>query len=734
MAASFIFDPTKGETPESIARQREVANLLAARLFSKAPQNVGEGINAIGQALIARSMQGDADAAQKAGMAGGQELYSGLFGGGAATPAAAPTAPIASDVATPAGATTIPVAPPAPSTTGKIYSNDEPSPLDPPSGQDRQAMVQTILGEAANQGPIGQNAVASVIRNRAINGGFGGDTPTGVVTAPNQFEPWNTAAGRSRMAAAAANPQQAAMADAAISQAYGEGGAAPNDPTNGATMFFSPTTQAALGRPTPSWGRGPGQDIGDHRFFGGAPVQPTQVADAGNAIPPAAVAPASPAQTVPATGDATLPPNAQPAQGALPSTQQVAQAINQQQAPQPNARLQQLQKAIGDPRFAFLNKGQQAAITGEYEQLQKAALQANDPLHQAQLIAAQRANQPVGEPYKDADGNLVQKDALGNVKVLNAGDKTPTSVSEYEYYKKNLGPGEQPMPYQQWSVAKARAGATKITNTVGGEDKGLNEAAKLDAETVRKGQNDQMPALEDADHNFQIMQDAIARNGGKLPTGGTLGKLGLDARRTSNYIRENWGVDLGDDPTTAVSLETFNKGGIKASGDMAKAIGGSRVLKVEFDMAQRANPGLETTDGGNKYLLDVNRNGIAIKRDYLQAQEDYWRGHNHSLDGFQKSWNEELKANPRPLSTFSVVPPIDNGDGSQMLKLPSTGQGGYSWYRKGQDGLQPITDKQVASRLDDSAKPLVQTPTAPITKVIGGKTYIKQDGNWFEKQ
>jgi hypothetical protein len=28
---------------------------------------------------------------------------------------------------------------------------------------------------------------------------------------------------------------------------------------------------------------------------------------------------------------------------------------------------------------------------------------------------------------------------------------------------------------------------------------------------------------------------------------------------------------------------------------------------------------------------------------------------------------------------------------------------------------------------------LKATPTAPVEKVFCGKTYIKQDGNWFEK-
>ncbi|WNV09951.1 cell wall hydrolase [Tardiphaga sp. 709] len=200
-------------------------------------------------------------------------MASAMGGGGEP----APVTPAAPAAAPPMG-TSIPqisAQPPvAPSGPGKVYTNDEPSPLDPPSGIDRKAMIATILGEAGNQGPQGMNAVGSVIRNRAVNGGFGGDTPTGVVTAKNQFEPWNTEAGRSKMSAAAADPKQAAAAEQAIAMAYGEGGQAPVDPTNGAMNFIAPKAQVALGRDMPKWAQGPGQDIGDHRFFGGKPQDP----------------------------------------------------------------------------------------------------------------------------------------------------------------------------------------------------------------------------------------------------------------------------------------------------------------------------------------------------------------------------------------------------------------------------------------------------------------------------
>lgn len=149
--------------------------------------------------------------------------------------------------------------------SNKVYANDESSPLDPPSGKDRDLTIRTILAEAGNQGPVGQQAVAGVIRNRAVAGNFGGDTPTGVVTSPNQFEPWNTATGRGKMAAIDPNSPQYQAAAGALDRAY-----AGEDPTGGATHFYSPKTQAALGRSAPKWDNGAGLDIGDHRFFGGS--------------------------------------------------------------------------------------------------------------------------------------------------------------------------------------------------------------------------------------------------------------------------------------------------------------------------------------------------------------------------------------------------------------------------------------------------------------------------------
>jgi hypothetical protein len=155
---------------------------------------------------------------------------------------------------------------PVASAPNRVYGNDEASPLDPPSGIDRDRVIRTVVAEAGNQGPVGMQSVAGVIRNRAVNGGFGGNTPSGVVTAPNQFEPWNTAEGRARMEAIDPNSAQYRQAASALDRAY-----TGDDPTGGATHFYAPKAQAALGRAAPSWDDGTGRDIGDHRFFGGVP-------------------------------------------------------------------------------------------------------------------------------------------------------------------------------------------------------------------------------------------------------------------------------------------------------------------------------------------------------------------------------------------------------------------------------------------------------------------------------
>jgi hypothetical protein len=89
MRTSFLFDPEQ-ESPESLARRRELAEAILQRSAGSAPSNVGEGLSAIGQALGARIALNRVGKAEAAGRSKALESFNSIFGGGA-TPATAPT-------------------------------------------------------------------------------------------------------------------------------------------------------------------------------------------------------------------------------------------------------------------------------------------------------------------------------------------------------------------------------------------------------------------------------------------------------------------------------------------------------------------------------------------------------------------------------------------------------------------------------------------------------------------
>ena len=256
------FNIAPGESTESQAMKRKLAMAMLGNGMDTSPvQHWTQGAARIAQALMGGYIMNQQDSEDQADRAKTRSIFGELMGGGTA-PTPANTAPIN------------PVAPRNMS-PNRVYSENELSPLDPPTGpgreKDRDLAIRTILAEAGNQGPQGMQAVGSVIRNRAVDGGYGGDTPSQVVTAPKQFEPWNTQAGRVRMASIDPNSPQYGQAAMALDAAY-----SGNDPTKGATNFYAPKSQAQLaqvdGRPVvPSWAVGkPSQDIGGHRFIGGA--------------------------------------------------------------------------------------------------------------------------------------------------------------------------------------------------------------------------------------------------------------------------------------------------------------------------------------------------------------------------------------------------------------------------------------------------------------------------------
>lgn len=263
-------------TPETIARRVKIAEALLGYGQNPQIQHWTQGLNELAKGAVGGNMLRRAEDMERQSRDEGNRAMMTALGLPAPPPSQAPPSTmqrIASMFGGAQGAPQASQAPtppmPIPSTGGpaqpmngapnKIYSMDEPNPLDPPAPADRDRIVRTMLAEAGNQGPTGLGAVAGVIRNRSANSGA---TPGQVVTAPNQFEPWNTAAGRAKMAAISPNDPRYQQASAIVDQVYGG-----DDPSNGATHFYAPKAQAALGRNAPSWDNGTGTDIGDHRFF-----------------------------------------------------------------------------------------------------------------------------------------------------------------------------------------------------------------------------------------------------------------------------------------------------------------------------------------------------------------------------------------------------------------------------------------------------------------------------------
>lgn len=146
------------------------------------------------------------------------------------------------------------------------------------SARDRDLMIRTIIGEAGNQGPQGQAAVANVILNRVQAGKYG-KSASDVVLAPNQFEPWSTRAAELQ----GYKPQSAAYRNVGDIVDMAASGDLP-DQTKGATHFLNAdVVRQRRGGSLPDWAAKPIAKIGDHTFF--APNGPV-------------TAPAAPAATI----------------------------------------------------------------------------------------------------------------------------------------------------------------------------------------------------------------------------------------------------------------------------------------------------------------------------------------------------------------------------------------------------------------------------------------------------
>lgn len=236
----------------SILRQRRFAEQLMQSGVDASPiQHPLQGLSRLAQALMggfeARSADSKMDEIGQKQEKRRQEYMSGM---------SEPTQPPLSGMPAMVAGQNIP--PPAPVAGMRPFTAANlPNGIDSATDQ----IVRTVWGEAAGEPPEGQRGVAAVIQNRMKQSG---QDATSVIFKPNQFEPWNNPATRAKLEKLDPNSPEYQRILANIAPVLG--GVAP-DPTNGATHFYSPTAQTALGRETPSWATGQAQDIGRHRFY-----------------------------------------------------------------------------------------------------------------------------------------------------------------------------------------------------------------------------------------------------------------------------------------------------------------------------------------------------------------------------------------------------------------------------------------------------------------------------------
>lgn len=142
-------------TPETLRRRAKLAEALMTR--REPIEHWTQGLAQMANAGVGAMMMRDVERKESERNDKFARMADTLLGvrRPVAPETAAPTAPSPERVPMPS-----PGSVPSVMTPGKVYTNDEPSPLDPPSGRDRDLLARTIVAEAGNQPQVGMDAVA----------------------------------------------------------------------------------------------------------------------------------------------------------------------------------------------------------------------------------------------------------------------------------------------------------------------------------------------------------------------------------------------------------------------------------------------------------------------------------------------------------------------------------------------------------------------------------------------
>lgn len=640
---SFIYGGNTGETQDTLARKREIAKALMVKAGA-APRNVGEGLSAVGNALLFRSLMKKVDAGEKETAANASMDFAPIASSYRASPSVIPG-----------------------QTGGNMPKVDRAGNLPPVDiSGDKETFVSSLLpaaieeskrtgvdpriivAQAAQETGWGKSAPGNNYFGIKSHGKEGGQTlatnevidgktvrvndsfrqfgsPAESVRGYGDFllenpryEKMRTAQGLDAQLAElgasgyATDPNYSSSVGAIARGIQLPTEVASLDPSSGMDQSAAQAIQeqaplpvgesladeAAAFRQTPEYAaQFPGQQVGQPDPRVAVALANPQVASQG---------------ALPVIGgqEAQQQPQANP---------QVAQALMQgdrsgvgvggdvpgagyfpaqpNQAGQSGPSMQQLMQAAANPN---LNEGQKAVVNALLQQKMEMEQKASDPAYQMSLEKGRLELDALKNPKGEfgfvtlPDGTVLRTDKnAGNVSPIYQSDEKPTPDQQnYEYYRDfETKAGRTPLGPLEWEVAQKKASASSTTINNGEGDKFYENLDKKNAETFS--------ALSDTGMQARSKLAQIDRLEGLLANApqGAVGAL--------KQAAGEWGIateGLSDIQAASALLEKMVP--------EQRAPGSGPMSDADIKMFRASLPRIINQSGGNQLIFQTMR-GIA---------------------------------------------------------------------------------------------------------------------------
>lgn len=645
----FIFGGNTGvATPQQLKRLRAVAEALNGN--NRTPRNLGEGLSAIGEALLYRSTIGRADKMEEEGRASASSAMDPILKAlGGDTPSPAETSKVgAALMGEPGAAKELAASDPAPdvsnngstfapfidtvktgiklddgstraitnpyglaavAATGKAESGWSPknangSWSDPSeSGQagtaggvmswraERLANLQAYAASKGEKGNGSPQTQAEFLLKEDPNLIAGLNAAKSTEEAQRLMNNAWKFAGYDRPGGEAA--RRMSLANAYAPQFQGGNEVASLDPSAGmpsaaAAIELQAPRSGAVAPPPPQFNAGRFSDpIKLSEMPAGQGDMAARLSAQGNAYSAQPQPPQAPAGALPPLPSREVGPEPQVA--AVPPQQAAPAAAAPMRVAQAQTgpNLGQLYTALQNP---WLSEGQRDLIVNEIQRRQQEA----DPVRQMQIQKLQREiNAPVKRDTSVVNGRLVDNQT-GKVIAEYPDEAKPTADRQnYEFYRDfEVKNGRTPLGPLEWEQAQRKAGASTTSVTVGEGDKFYENLDRKNAET------------------FAAMSDAGIQARGRL---GQIDRLeGLFSNVPQGIeggfkkLAGDWGIPVGDSTSDIQAASAL----IEKMVPEQRPPGSGTMSDADIKMFRNSLPKILNQPGGNELIFQTMR-GIA---------------------------------------------------------------------------------------------------------------------------